>query len=91
MRDPEASPYPKLHRKGHHRGVDRGRSASPSRSGSAAVSDAPLPPDHYGEARGVLTSLAAQRDTLETNLQLMLLSRRDVDVYTLMGGAAADR
>ena len=89
VRDPNTTPYPKL---GKGR---RDRSASPSKSTSSNSKslhsmDAPSL-DKYGEARSVLHSVAAEREMLEKNLELMLRSRQDIDIYTLMGGANADR
>ena len=89
VHDPNATPYPKLG-KSH-----RDRSTSPSKSTSSTSkslhSTIAALPDKYGEAHSVLQSVAAERETLERNLELLLRSQRDVDIYTLMGGAQADR
>lgn len=86
-RDANASPYPK------HRRSKREGSSSPSKSSSSSrshTSSNGVPAvDKFGEARNVLQSVMAQRHNLESNLELMLRSRQDVDVYALLEPGAS--
>ncbi|XP_070179880.1 TALPID3 protein-like [Littorina saxatilis] len=89
VRDANTTPYSKLGK------AHRDRSSSPSKhaAGTSKVlrsTDAPVQ-DKYRDARSVLQSVVSGRETLEKNLEMMTRTRQDVDVYTLIGGATADR
>ncbi|XP_076442428.1 uncharacterized protein LOC143281225 isoform X2 [Babylonia areolata] len=91
VRDTNSTPYSKLGKSHHHH--TRSRSSSPTKptpGTSAASSQAPVP-DRYGEARSVLNSVVSERETLEKNLEMMLRSRQDADVFALLGGVGGDR
>ncbi|KAL8565691.1 hypothetical protein ACOMHN_056190 [Nucella lapillus] len=95
VRDANTTPYSKLGKSHHHHQQHSSHSSSsPSKSTASSKLwhgvQAPVQ-DQFGDARSVLHSVAAERETLESNLQMMMRSRRDVDVYSLMGGVGGDR
>nr|KAG5700702.1 hypothetical protein BaRGS_029067 [Batillaria attramentaria] len=82
VRDPNSTPYSKLVK------TKREESSSVSRSSGKTSRDAPVV-NKFEDAHTVLRSIVAKRQTLENNLDLLLRSRQDVDVYTLLGVAGA--
>lgn len=80
VRDSNTTPYSKL---------TKSKREENSKSSTASSRDAPVS-NKFDDAHRVLQSVVTERQTLEDNLELLLRSRRDVDIYTLLDAASSD-